>query len=42
MLINFVVAFGVMAFTKAPPAEVAELIDNVRYPGGKETKAIEH
>ena len=42
MLINFAVAFTVMSFTKAPPQEVAELIDNVRYPGGKETKAIDH
>ena len=42
MIINFVVAFVVRAFTKAPPKEVAELIDNVRYPGGKETAAIDH
>ena len=42
MIINFVVAFGVRAFTKAPPQEVADLIDNVRYPGGKDTAAIDH
>lgn len=42
MLINFAVAFAVAPFTKAPPQEVTELIDGVRYPGGRETKAIEH
>ena len=42
MLINFVVAFGVRAFTKAPPQEVRELIDNVRYPGGKKSKPVDH
>ena len=42
MIINFVVAFSVARFTKAPPKEVTELIDNVRFPGGKETEAIDH
>ena len=42
MIINFVVAFTVVQFTKAPPKEVIELIDNVRFPGGKETEAQGH
>jgi cation/acetate symporter len=42
MIINFVVAFSVARFTEAPPKEVTELIDNVRFPGGKETEAIDH
>ena len=42
MIINFVVAFTVVKFTKAPPMEVIELIDNVRFPGGKETEAQGH
>ena len=42
MIINFVVAFTVVQFTKAPPKEVTELIENVRYPGGKETAAQDH
>jgi cation/acetate symporter len=42
MLINFGVAFLVMPFTKAPPQEVAELIENVRYPGGRESDPVDH
>ncbi|HKL62733.1 MAG TPA: sodium:solute symporter family protein [Woeseiaceae bacterium] len=42
MLINFAVAFAVMPFTKAPPQEVADLIENVRYPGGKESGPVDH
>lgn len=42
MLLNFSVAALVAYFTPAPPAEVAELLDSVRYPGGKETAAQEH
>lgn len=42
MIINFVVAFTVVKFTKAPPKKVIELIDNVRFPGGKETEAQGH
>ncbi|MDG2400698.1 MAG: cation acetate symporter [Akkermansiaceae bacterium] len=42
MIINFVVAFTVVQFTKAPPKEVTELIDNVRFPGGKEIAAQDH
>ena len=42
MIINFVVAFTVVKFTKAPPKEVIELIDNVRFPGGKETESQGH
>jgi cation/acetate symporter len=42
MIINFVVAFTVVKFTKDPPKEVVELIDNVRFPGGKETEVQGH
>ena len=42
MLINFAVAFTVARFTPAPPQEVSELVDNVRFPGGKETAAQDH
>ncbi len=42
MLINFAVAFVVSRLTPQPPLEVRELIDNVRYPGGKETAAQDH
>lgn len=42
MIINFVVAFTVVKFTKDPPKEVVELIDNVRFPGGKETEVKGH
>jgi cation/acetate symporter len=42
MIINFLVAFTVAKFTPAPPKEVTDLIDNVRYPGGKETAAQDH
>ncbi len=42
MLINFGVAFSVAAFTPAPPKEVTDLIDNVRFPGGAETEAVDH
>ena len=42
MLLNFGVAAVVASFTKAPPQEVRDLIDSVRFPGGEETKAIDH
>jgi len=42
MLINFAVSGIVAAFTPAPPQEVVDLIDGVRYPGGKETAAVDH
>lgn len=42
MLINFVVAFAVSRVTPPPPTEVTDLIDNVRYPGGKESTAVDH
>jgi len=32
MVLNFVVSFIVCSFTPAPPQEVRDLIDNVRYP----------
>ncbi len=34
MVINFIVAFVVSAVTAPPPAEVQELVDNIRVPGG--------
>lgn len=40
-LINFMVAFGVSAVTKAPPAEIQELVESVRYPRGA-GGAIDH
>jgi cation/acetate symporter len=42
MLINFGVAAIVAAITPAPPKEVTDLIDKVRYPGGEETAASDH
>lgn len=42
MLLNFGVAAVVASFTKAPPQEVRDLIDSVRFPGGEETEAIDH
>ncbi len=34
MLINFAVALTVSAFTKAPPVEVQEMVENIRIPKG--------
>ena len=42
MLLNFAVAAIVAAFTPPPPKEVTDLIDNVRFPGGEETEAVDH
>lgn len=42
MLLNFGVAAIVAAFTPPPPKEVTDLVDNVRYPGGEETAAVDH
>ncbi|MFN2343363.1 MAG: VC_2705 family sodium/solute symporter, partial [Desulfonatronovibrio sp.] len=41
MLINFAVTMSVSKFTKAPPAEIQELVENVRSPRGAGA-AIEH
>lgn len=40
-LINFAVAFGVSAVTKAPPAHIQELVESVRYPRGA-SGAVDH
>jgi cation/acetate symporter len=34
MLLNFLVAFIVMKFTPAPPEEIRDLVENIRYPRG--------
>lgn len=34
MVINFAVSIGVMRFTKAPPSEVQEIVENIRIPSG--------
>ncbi|MDT0558643.1 sodium:solute symporter family protein [Ichthyenterobacterium sp. W332] len=34
MILNFIVAIVVMNFTKAPPKEVQEIVDNIRIPSG--------
>jgi len=34
MVINFAVSIGVMQFTKAPPSEVQEIVENIRIPSG--------
>ena len=36
MVINFTVAIGVAAMTKAPPADIRRLIENIRVPRGAE------
>jgi Na+/proline symporter len=33
MLLNFAVALGVAKFTKRPPVEIQELVENIRVPG---------
>ena len=34
MLLNFMVSIVVMKFTKAPPVEVQDMIENIRIPSG--------
>lgn len=41
MLFNFIVAFVVMKFTKAPPEEVQEIVENIRIPSGA-GEAVNH
>lgn len=41
MLINFAVTFAVSMITKAPPAEVQEMVENIRIPRGAGA-AIDH
>jgi cation/acetate symporter len=33
MLLNFAFALGVAKFTKKPPVEIQELVENIRVPG---------
>ncbi|KGE04922.1 sodium:solute symporter family protein [Pseudohaliea rubra] len=40
-IVNFAVALGVSAVTKAPPAEVRELVEHIRVPAGAEA-AVDH
>jgi cation/acetate symporter len=41
MVLNFVVSIVVMKFTKAPPAEVQEIVENIRIPSGA-GEALQH
>ncbi|WP_343797546.1 sodium:solute symporter family protein [Gaetbulibacter jejuensis] len=41
MVLNFVVSIVVMKFTKAPPAEVQEIVENIRIPSGA-GEAVQH
>ncbi|MCO4822331.1 MAG: cation acetate symporter [Flavobacteriaceae bacterium] len=41
MVINFVVSIVIMKFTKAPPLEVQEIVENIRIPSGA-AEASEH
>lgn len=41
MVLNFLVSIVVMKFTKAPPAEVQEIVENIRIPSGA-GEAVQH
>lgn len=41
MIVNFIVALTINRFTPAPPAQVQEIVENIRIPSGAE-KAVEH
>ena len=42
MIINFIVSWVVMQFTPAPPEEIKELVESIRYPrGAKEAHELE-
>lgn len=41
MIVNFIVALTINRFTPAPPAEVQEIVENIRIPSGA-GKAVEH
>ena len=34
MIVNFIVAFTVNSFTKAPPQEVQDIVEHIRIPSG--------
>jgi len=42
MLVNFVVSFIVSAITPAPPQEVQDLVESIRYPRGAKKAAAAH
>lgn len=41
MVLNFVVSITIMKFTKAPPADVQEIVENIRIPSGA-GEAVNH
>lgn len=41
MLLNFIVSISIMKFTKAPPENVQEIVENIRIPSGV-NEAIDH
>ncbi|MFK7832635.1 MAG: sodium:solute symporter family protein [Winogradskyella sp.] len=41
MLLNFIVSITIMKFSKAPPQEVQDLVENIRIPSGA-NEAVEH
>ena len=44
MILNFVVAFTISAFTKAPPQDVVDMVENIRQPEaeGEELAVSDH
>ncbi len=44
MILNFIIAFTISAFTKAPPQEVVDMVENIRMPEreGEEMEVAEH
>ncbi|RZV65389.1 MAG: cation acetate symporter, partial [Flavobacteriaceae bacterium] len=41
MALNFIVSIVIMQFTKEPPEDVQEIVENIRIPSGA-TKALDH
>jgi len=41
MMLNFIVSIVIMQFTKAPPEDVQEIVENIRIPSGV-SKALDH
>jgi cation/acetate symporter len=41
MLLNFIVSITIMKFTKAPPQEVQDIVENIRIPSGV-NEAVQH
>lgn len=42
MVINFVISYAVSAVTPPPPAEVQEMVENIRYPRGAKEASAAH